>query len=37
MLKKLIAYSEGIFDFSHPPFDTVRAKSDGSSVEGKRV
>ena len=28
---------EGILDFSQPRFDTVRAKSDGSGVEGKRV
>ena len=28
---------EGILDFSQPRFDTVRAKSDRSDVEGKRV
>jgi hypothetical protein len=27
----------GIFDFSHPRFDTVSAKFDGSGVEGKRI
>ena len=28
---------EGILDFSQPRCDTVRAKSDGSGVEGKSV
>ena len=28
---------EGILDFSQPRFDTVRAKSDESGMEGKRV
>ena len=39
MLKKIncILRPEGILDFSQPRFDTVRAKSDGSGVEGKRV
>jgi hypothetical protein len=39
MLKKIncLFRHEGIFDFSYPQFDIVRAKSDGSSVEGKRV
>jgi hypothetical protein len=38
MLKKIncIFTPEGIFDFSHPQFDTVGAKSDGSGVEGKK-
>ena len=34
---KLIFRSEGIFDFSHPQFDTVRVKSDRSAVEDKKV
>ena len=39
MLKKInyIFRSEGIFDFSHQQFDTVRAKSNGSGAEGIRV
>jgi hypothetical protein len=39
MLKKIncIFTPEGIFDLSHPQFDTVGAKSDGSGVEGKKV
>ena len=39
MPKKIncILRPEGILDFSQPQLDTVRAKSDESSVEGKRV
>jgi len=38
MIKKLSLFRpEDIFDFSHLQFDTVRAKSDESGVEGKRV
>jgi hypothetical protein len=38
MLKKInyIFTPEVIFDFSRPQFDTVRAKSDGSGMEGKK-
>ena len=38
-LKKIngIFRPEGIFDFSHPLFDTVRTKSDGSGVKDKKV
>jgi hypothetical protein len=38
MLKKIncIFTPEGIFDLSHPQFDTVGAKSDESGVEGKK-
>jgi hypothetical protein len=38
MLQKIncIFTPEDIFDFSHPQFDTVRAKSDGRGVEGKK-
>ena len=39
MLKKIncIFRPEGIFDFSHPWFDTIRAKSDRSDMEDKKV
>jgi hypothetical protein len=39
MLKKInnIFRPKGIFDFSHLHFDTVRAQSDGSGMEGKKV
>jgi hypothetical protein len=38
MLKKIncIFTPEVIFDFSHPQFDTVGAKSDESGTEGKK-
>ena len=38
MLKKInyIFSFEGTFDFSHSRFDTVRAKSDGNGMKGKR-
>ena len=38
MLKKIngIFKPNGIFDFSHLQFDTVRAQSDGSGMEGKK-
>jgi hypothetical protein len=39
MLKKInyIFTPEGIFDFPHPQFDTIRAKSDGSDMKDKKV
>ena len=38
MLKKIndIFRLKGIFDFSHLQFDTIRAQSDGSGMEGKK-
>ena len=38
MLKKIndIFRLKDIFDFSHLQFDTVRAQSDGSGIEGKK-
>ena len=38
MLKKIndIFRLKSIFDFSHLQFDTVRAQSDGSGMEGKK-
>jgi hypothetical protein len=36
-LKSLRCWNKGIFDFSHLQFDTVRAQSDGSGMEGKKV
>jgi hypothetical protein len=39
MLKKInnIFRLKGIFDFLHLHFDTVRAQSDGSGMESKKV
>jgi hypothetical protein len=39
MLKKInyIFSLEGIFDFSHSRFGTVKAKSDRNDMNGKRV
>ena len=39
MLKKIddIFRLKAIFDFSHLQFDTVRAQSDGSGIEGEKI
>ena len=39
MLKKIncVFRPKVFFDFSHPRFDTVRAKSDESGMKGKRI